>query len=164
MADLEETNRQLCAKLAESNQKADRSAKILDALRRKQQCETLYADGHVIEATQSLLEFAETTSEDVKTDPLINASLPCEYCHNEVEESVRFQLSGFTDKCIMALEKIGDDASKAGNSQETLAAYYAALCLGPSTPTIILDKWARTMLSHSPTSKVLDVAIKVRFS
>ena len=86
MADLEETNRQLCAKLAESNQKADTSAKILDALRRKQQCETLYADGHVIEATQSLLEFAETTSEDVKTDPLINASLPCEYCHNEVEE------------------------------------------------------------------------------
>ena len=163
-ADFEKTIQQLRAELAESRQKADRFDKILDAQRQKQQCETLYGDGHVIEAAQSLLKFAETTSEVVKDDPLIGAWLPREFCHNKVEKSVRFQLSGFTDKCIMGLEKIGDDASKAGNRQETLVAYDTALCLGPSTPNTILDKWGRTMLCHSPTGKVLDVAVKVRFS
>ena len=39
--------------------------------RQKRQCETLYADGHVIDAAQLLLRIVRTATDDVKADATI---------------------------------------------------------------------------------------------
>lgn len=61
----------------------------------------------------------------------------------------------------MALENIGDEASKTEEHDEALVSYSTALALDPSVPHALLLKWASKMLLHSSALEVLDVAINV---
>lgn len=74
--DLEKTVQELRTQLTHSQQRADGFAKILDAHRQKHACETLYADGHVMDAAKSLVDITKSIDDDVKTDTIIMDWLP----------------------------------------------------------------------------------------
>ena len=71
IANLKKIVQELRTELSNSQQKADSLTKILCTHRQKHQCETLYADGHVIDAAQVLFEIVRTASDEVKADTLI---------------------------------------------------------------------------------------------
>ncbi|KAI9570046.1 hypothetical protein HD554DRAFT_2327718, partial [Boletus coccyginus] len=85
------------------------------------QCESLYARGHIQGAAECFLEFSDTVHEDVRANKLISD-----------------WLSGFTHRCIMALERVGDEASNAGKQDEAVAAYSTALSLDPTIPNPLM--------------------------
>lgn len=149
---------QLCTELADSREKSDSLNKILHAHRRRYQSEALYADGRVIDAAQLLLEIIATVSDDVKADTVIMDWVSGEFHHPELDVLVQPLLLGFSRKCVITLENLGDDASKVGNHDEALAAYSTALSLDLSTPNCLLTKWASTMLLRVSAHEVLDVA------
>ena len=70
-------------------------------------------------------------------------------------------VSVFKQRCVVALESIGDEASKVENRDQALRAYSVALSLGPPSPNDLLSKWARLMLVHGSPNKTLDAATKV---
>ena len=72
------------------------------------------------------------------------------------ENGAQLLHSEFTNKCVVALEQIGDEASQTGMDDETLTAYAVALSLCPSSPNGLLNKWVRTMLLHGSTNTIMD--------
>ena len=157
---LEKTVRDLCTKLAASEKKADSLNEILCVHQRKHGCETLYANGHLLDAAQCLLDIMNTAS-DVKADKIIMNWLSGEFRHHRLEEVVDFPLQDFTRKSMIALESTGDQALEMRSHNEARVAYSTALSLGPSPPSSLLEKWMRIMLSRSSTKEVLDAAAKV---
>ena len=81
-----------------------------------------------------------------------------------MEESTYFIPSDSTNRCASTLELSGDEASKIKKYDEALAAYSAALFLGPLIPNTILIKWMRTMLVHGSVNEAGDAAVKVCLS
>ncbi|KAN0091537.1 hypothetical protein V8E55_005103, partial [Tylopilus felleus] len=107
----------------------------------RHQCESLYYQGCIYDAAQSLL----AASDDVRGNTLI-ADWLAEFAH----------------RCITALERLGDDASNVGKRDEALAAYFTALSLASSTPnTVVLTKWVRMMLIRRSGKETLSAASKV---
>ena len=68
IAHLEQTNEELRVQLAESQHKAD---SVICAHEQKHQCESLYAQGRIYDAAQSLLEMQNTINESVRTDKFV---------------------------------------------------------------------------------------------
>jgi len=64
-------------------------------------------------------------------------------------------------QCIASLERVGDEASNSGRRDEAVAAYSAALSLGPSVPNAVLTKWASIMLIRGSVNEVSLAATKV---
>ena len=110
------------------------------------------------------LRSVKIASDGVKTDTLIAVWFSGEFCNRRLDKTIQFLLSGFTDKRIIALERIGDEASSVEKLDDAVAAYSTALFLGPSTPNSLLTKWASTMLLRDSTNEALDVATKVCFT
>ena len=75
IAHLETTIQQLHTQLSDSQQNAKielaSSQLVVHAHRRKHECETLYANGHVIDAAKSLLDITKSITDDVKSDVII---------------------------------------------------------------------------------------------
>ena len=69
--------------------------------------------------------------------------------------------SEFTHRCVTTLERIGDEASNTTKHDEAIAAYSAALLLGPSAPNSLLIKWASRMLIHGSAHEASSAAAKV---
>ena len=57
--------------------------------RQKHQCETLYADGHVIDATQLLLRIVRTANDDAEADATIMDWISGEFCLHQSDETVQ---------------------------------------------------------------------------
>ena len=70
-------------------------------------------------------------------------------------------MSDLTSRCASTLEVNGDEATKVEKYDEALAAYSTAWSLSPSTPRILLSKWARLILVRGLANEALDVAAKV---
>ena len=68
IAHLEQTNQELRVQLAESQHKAD---SVICAHEQKHQCESLYAQGRIYDAAQSLLEIQNTINESVRTNKFV---------------------------------------------------------------------------------------------
>ena len=164
ISSLRAQNQTLRTELTDSRQKADRLTKILSVHRQKYICESLYADGRVTDAAQSLLEIMRTATDDVKADATVMDWISGEFRHYGPDEAVQSLLSVFRCKCIVALESIGDEASKAQNRDEGLGAYSIALSLSPPSSNGLLSKWARLMLLHGSPNETLDAATKVCFT
>ena len=155
-------NSTLRTDLIDSRHKADSLAKLLSVHRHKYMCESLYADGRVIDASQSLLEIIRTATDDVKADTTVMDWISGEFCPCAPGEAVQSLLSVFRRTCVVALERIGDgEASKTENRNEGLRAYSIALSLSPPSPNGLLFKWTRLMLLHGSPNETLDAATKV---
>ena len=100
-------------------------------------------------------------TDDVKADTAVTDWISGEFHIYGPDEAVQSLLSVFRHKCVIALESIGDDASKVENRDEALKAYSTALSLGPPSPNGLLFKWARLMLLHGSPNETLDAATKV---
>ncbi|KAF8444928.1 hypothetical protein L210DRAFT_3054439 [Boletus edulis BED1] len=143
---LEQTNQELRVQLAETGNKTDSLIRIIHAFEQKHQCETLYAQGRIYNAAESLLEITNTgVLEDLRDNKLIID-----------------WLAEFTPRCITALERAGDEAFRAGKRDEAVAAYFAALSLDPSTPDTMLTQWATLKLISGSVNEVLNVAAKFK--
>lgn len=68
IARLERINEELRVQLAESQHKAD---SVICAHEQKHQCESLYAQGRIYDAAQSLLEIQNTINESVRTNKFV---------------------------------------------------------------------------------------------
>ena len=72
---LETTIQLLRIQLSDSQQNAKTelasSQLVVRVHRQKHECETLYADGHVIDAAKSLLDVTKSVTDDVKSDAII---------------------------------------------------------------------------------------------
>jgi len=64
-------------------------------------------------------------------------------------------------RCVEALERVGDEASNAGKSDEAVAAYSAALELGPPVPHDIMMKWVSMVLKNGSAHEASRAATKV---
>ena len=129
--------------------------------RQKYTCESLYADGRVTDASQSLLEIMRTATDDVKADTTVMDWISGGFRLYGPDEGVQFLLSVFRRKCVVALESIGDEASKVENRDEALRIYAIALSLGHLSQNGLLFKWARLMLLHGSPNETLDAATNV---
>ena len=114
-----------------------------------------------MDAAQSFLEIVRTATDDVKTDTTLMDWISSEFRLYAPDEAVQSLLSVFRHKCVIALESIGDEASKVKDRDEGLRAYSIALSLSPPCPNGLLSKWARLMLLHGSLKEILDVATKV---
>ena len=74
MAHLEQTNQEL-------QHKADSLIRINRAHEQMHQCESLYTQGRIYDAAESLREIADTVNEDVKGDKFILDWLTSEFRH-----------------------------------------------------------------------------------
>ena len=97
----------------------------------------------------------------MKADTTVMDWISGELCLYGPDEGVQSLLSVFRHKCVVVLESIGDEASKAENRDEAQRVYSIALSLGPPSPNGLLFKWARLMLLHGSPNETLDAAIKV---
>ena len=68
IARLERINEELRVQLAESQHKTD---SVIRAHEQKHQCESLYAQGRIYDAAQSLLEMQNTINESVRTNKFV---------------------------------------------------------------------------------------------
>ncbi|KAG9309331.1 hypothetical protein JVU11DRAFT_10823 [Chiua virens] len=118
---------------------------ILRAHEQKLECEELYDEGRIFDAAIAFLNMTSAPSKIMKSNKVV----------------VDWQ-SKFKDQCIMALERIGDEASITGSYDEILSAYSTALSLGPSTSSDLLIKWAKTMFRCSSVNQVLRAAAKFK--
>ena len=160
---LETTIQQLRIQLSDSEQIAKQfsselanSQLAIHAHRQKHQCEMLYADGRVVDAARSLLSITRSINDDVKSDVIIMDWLFGMFGRHFSENDAQSLLSGFTNKCVAALERIGDEASRAERGDDALAAYATALSLNPLNPNTCLDGWVSTMLLHRSTNEILE--------
>ncbi|KAI9571647.1 hypothetical protein HD554DRAFT_1800612 [Boletus coccyginus] len=71
-------------------------------------------------------------------------------------------LSEFTHRCVTSLERIGDEASNAGERDEKIAAYSTALSLCSLTSNTLLMKWAGIMLIRDSADGALRAAVKFK--
>ncbi|KAF8448832.1 WD40-repeat-containing domain protein [Boletus edulis BED1] len=142
---LEQMVQQLHDELTESERKADSLIQIIRVHEQKHQCEVLYAEGHIIDAAASLLELANTISEDARANELIMN-----------------WLAEFTYRCASTLENTGNEALNALKHGKAIAAYSAALSLSQSTSSNLLIKWANTMLSCGTATGALGTAAKFK--
>ena len=124
-------------------------------------CESLYADSRVTDTTRSLLEIMRTTTDVVKADTATMDWISSEFRLEGPDEVVQLLLSVFRHECVVALESIGDEASKVENHDEGLRAYSIGLSLSPPCPNGLLFKWVRLMLLHGSPKETLDAATKV---
>ncbi|KAF8557095.1 hypothetical protein OG21DRAFT_1495015, partial [Imleria badia] len=145
VAHLERINQQLRVQLAECQQKADRLIRIIRAHEQKHHCESLYAQGRIYDVVDTLREIANTVDEDARANKLI------------VD-----WLAEFMHRCVMMLERVGDEESNTDKRDEALAAYSAALLLNPSNPKSVLTKWARMVLIGGSTDEALSAAAKFK--
>ena len=159
-----DTLEKLGVELASSQQTVDSLTKVLRAYHWKHQCETLYADGYVIRGAQFLLEIMRSAGGDVGADSIITDWISGRDPHHGAENSIQLLCLGFTNKCVMTLERIGDELSGTEKHDERLAAYTTALTLDPSSSNILLEKWAKTTLLHESASKALEGAKEVCIS
>ncbi|KAI9461366.1 WD40-repeat-containing domain protein [Boletus coccyginus] len=137
---LEQTNEELRVQLANAQ-------RINRGHEQKHQCECLYAQGRIHGAAECLLELANTVNEDVRLGA------------NKV---ITDFVTEFTPRCIMTLERVGDEASNAGKQDEAGAAYSTALLLGPTTLNAVLTKWASIMLSRGSADEASRAATKFK--
>ena len=161
ISSLRAQNSTLRTDLTDSRQKADTLSKSLSVHRQKYICESLYADGRVTDASESLLEIMRTATDDVKADTMVTDWISGEFRLYGPDEGVQSLLSVFRRRCVAALESIGDEVSKVENRDEGLRAYSIALSLGPPSQNGLLLKWARLMLLHGSPNETLDAATKV---
>ena len=161
IANHEKTVQTLRTELTDSRQKVDSLSKILCVHQQKYICESLYADGHVMDASQSLLEIMRTATDDVKPDTTVMDWISGEFRLCGPDKAIQSLLSVFKRKCVVALESIGDEALRAENYDEGLRAYSIALSTSPPSPGGLLFKWARLMLLHGSPNEILDAATKV---
>ncbi|KAF8548434.1 hypothetical protein OG21DRAFT_1516295 [Imleria badia] len=147
IASHEQINQELRVQLAECQQKADRLIRIIHAHEQKHHCESLYAQGRVYDAAESLIEITSIVNEDESAD----------------KDSFIFDwLAEFTHQCVATLERVGDEASNAEKRDEAVAAYSAALALSPSNPNPVLMKWAKMMVIGGSAQEALIVAAKFK--
>ncbi|KAI9571750.1 hypothetical protein HD554DRAFT_1817238 [Boletus coccyginus] len=71
-------------------------------------------------------------------------------------------LAEFTHRCIVALERVGDETSNTGKLDEAIAAYSIVLSLDPSVPNAVLMKWAKMMLSRGSVDEVSGAATEFK--
>ncbi|KAI9573369.1 hypothetical protein HD554DRAFT_2310612 [Boletus coccyginus] len=137
---LEQTNQELRVQLADAQRIAD---DINHAHERKDQCESLYTQGRIQGAAKCLLVFANTVNEDVR-----------------VSEWITDWVTEFSHRCIMALERAGDEASDAGQQDEAAAAYSTGLLLDPTIADGIMIKWADMILRRGSALEASTAATK----
>ncbi|KAI9457905.1 hypothetical protein HD554DRAFT_2042200 [Boletus coccyginus] len=117
--------------------------RINHAHEQRHQCESLYVQGRIQGAAECLLEFTNTVNEDMKANKVIID-----------------WLTDFTHRCFAALERMGDEASNTGKQDEAVAAYSTALSLGPTTPNVVLTKWASIMVIRGSAVEASSAATK----
>ncbi|KAI9459628.1 hypothetical protein HD554DRAFT_2295666 [Boletus coccyginus] len=105
----------------------------------------MHTSRSINDAAECLLKFANTVNEDVRANKAITDFL-----------------TEFMPQCITALERVGNEASNAGNQDEAVAAYSTVLSLGPAIPNAVLTKWATIMLSHGSADEALSAATKFK--
>jgi hypothetical protein len=125
------------------------------------QCESLYVQGRIHDAAESLLAIANTVSEDFRVNKAMIEWIAGEFQRRTLKESIQSQSSEFTHRCTTKLESIGDEASNNKKHDEAVAAYSTALLLGPSAPDTLLIKWASRMLVRGSAHDALSAAAKV---
>ncbi|KAI9456181.1 WD40-repeat-containing domain protein [Boletus coccyginus] len=128
--------------LADAQRKADG---INHALEQMYQYESLYAHGRIQGAAECLLEFANIVHEDVRANKFIID-----------------WLTESTNRCITALETIGDEASNTDKWDDAVAAYSTALSLGPTVPNAITCKWANMILKRNSAYEASSAANKFK--
>ena len=164
IAHLETTVQHLHVQLADSQRTADGLVEILRVHERKHHCETLYAEGRIVAAAESLLEVTNDLSEGVRANKLLMDWLTGE-CRCRVSAgSTQCPSTDFTNRCTSTLELIGDEASNVEKYDEALIDYATALSLSSSAPNAILMKWAKLVLTHGTLNDALSTATKVRFT
>ena len=114
-----------------------------------------------MDASQSFLEITRMATDDVKADTTVMEWISGEFRLYRPDEAVQSLLSVFRHKCVVALECIGDKASKVESSDEGLRAYSIALSLSPPSPIDLLFTWVRLMLLRGSPNETLEAATKV---
>ena len=74
--------------IVQLQQEADDLAHIVHVREQKHKCETLYAEGRIVDAAASLLEIKNTTSAAVRGDALITDWIAGEFWHCEPREVI----------------------------------------------------------------------------
>ncbi|KAH0831375.1 hypothetical protein J3R83DRAFT_14038 [Lanmaoa asiatica] len=161
IARLEQTVQQLRTQHANSQHRADSLSRILRAHEQKHQCETLYAEGRIMDAALSLLEIINTVGEEVRTNNLLMDWFASESPCRGLGQSVQFPPLEFMNQCVSMLEQTGDEALNSGRHDEAVATYSTALLLSPSTPSTLVIKWASTVLIRGSANEALITATKV---
>ena len=126
-----------------------------------QQCESLYVQGRIYDAADSLLAIANTIGEDIRADKSIGDRLAGEFRRRTLKDSIQSQSLEFTHRCATKLERVGDEASNAKKQDDAVSAYSTALSISSSTPDTVLVKWANVMLKRGSTHEALSAAAKV---
>ncbi|KAH0829008.1 hypothetical protein J3R83DRAFT_2460, partial [Lanmaoa asiatica] len=157
---LEKTVQHLFSQHANSEHRADGLVQVLCAHEQIHRCETLYAEGRIIDAAVSLLEITNTASEEVRDNKLIMDRLTGESPQHALWYSIQSPSPEFTNQCISTLELTADEALSAEKQDEAVAAYSTALLLNPSTPNTLLSKWASTALARGSVNEALCAAAK----
>ncbi|KAI9571086.1 WD40-repeat-containing domain protein [Boletus coccyginus] len=142
IARLEKTNQELCIQLADAQRRADG---INYAHEQMHQCQSLYAQGRIQGAVECLVEFANVARGDVGANKFIID-----------------WVAEFTQRCIAALESVGDEALNADKRDEAIAAYSTALSLGPTVPNAVTCKWANMILKRGSALEALSAANKFK--
>jgi hypothetical protein len=128
------------------------------------QYESLYLQGCIYDAAESLLAIATTIGEDIRADKLVVDRLAGEFRRRTLKESIQSKASERTHQCATKLERVGGEASNAEKHDEVVSTYSTALSLSPSTPHTVLVKWASVMLVRGSTNEALNAAAKVYFT
>ena len=158
---LEHSVQELNAQLDESHHNADNLTRINRVHEQILHCESLYFQGRIYDAAESLLAIANTVAEDFRGNKSITDWLTGEFQRRTLTESIQSHSSEFTRRCATKLEKIGDEASKIKKHDEAVAAYSTALLLSPSDPDTVLIKWASERLIRDSAHETLVAAAKV---
>ena len=158
---LEHTVQELNVQLDDSHRNADSLIRINRAYEQRHQCESLYVQGRIYDAADSLLAIANTIAEDFRDNKSIIDWLTGEFQRRTLKESIQSQSSEFAHRCATELESIGDKASNIKKDDEAVAAYSTALLLRPSAPNTLLIKWASGMLIRGSAHEAVSAAAKV---
>ena len=81
--------------LNNSQQKVNSLTKIFYAHQQKHQCETLFVEGHIIDAAKLLFETVGTVNDDVKADTTIKGWLPGKSRHCRSGKGAQLRLLRF---------------------------------------------------------------------
>jgi hypothetical protein len=141
----EHTVQELNVQHNDSHYKTDHLTRTIRAHKQMNQYESLYLQGCIYDAAESLLAIATTIGEDIRADKLV------------VD-----RLAERTHQCATKLERVGGEASNAEKHDEVVSTYSTALSLSPSTPHTVLVKWASVMLVCGSTNEALNAAAKFK--
>jgi len=144
-ASLQKTIESLQTQLSELQQKQTQMDGVLRTHEQNHHCETLYSVGRTFEAALFLVQITNTMSEEVQSNKFLMD-----------------WFTDFTNLCVSALEKIGDDALSAEKHDEALEAFSTILSFGSGAPESVLAKWTSTMMSHSSVNETLRAAGKFK--